>query len=122
MSDENTQALKLAKDGTRRGVSRAGSKNRATQLLEQMQEQIQAKYGLQNFDPVVMLAMIGVEARRKGQQIENAVLALYAAHHLTHTIFSSRWSTSHCMISRKGWGSAPPEAACSFTAWCSQPR
>ncbi len=76
MSDENTQEQKLAKDGTRRGVARAGSKNRATQLLEQMQEQIEAKYGLRNFDPVVMLAMIGVEASEprpvvdhKGRQV-----------------------------------------------------
>lgn len=78
MSDENTQELeaRLAKDGTRRGMHRQGSKNRATQLLEQMQEQIQAKYGLQNFDPVVMLAMIGVEASEprpvvdhKGRQV-----------------------------------------------------
>lgn len=78
MSDENTQDLeaRLAKDGTRRGMHRQGSKNRATQLLEQMQEQIEAKYGLKNFDPVVMLAMIGVEASEprpvldhKGRQV-----------------------------------------------------
>lgn len=77
MSDENTQEpIRLAKDGSRRGVARMGSKNRATQLLEQMQEQIEAKYGLRNFDPVVMLAMIGVEASEprpvldhKGRQV-----------------------------------------------------
>lgn len=78
MADENTQDLddRVARDGTRRGLNKKGSKNRATQLLEQMQEQIQAKYGLQNFDPVVMLAMIGVEASEprpvldhKGRQV-----------------------------------------------------
>ena len=76
MADENTQEPRLATDGTRRGIAKTGSKNRATQLLEQMQEQIQAKYGLQNFDPVVMLAMIGVEASEprpvldhKGRQV-----------------------------------------------------
>lgn len=77
MSDENTQEpQRLAKDGTRRGVAKTGSKNRATQLLEQMQAQIEAKYGLKNFDPVVMLAMIGVEASEarpvldhKGRQV-----------------------------------------------------
>jgi hypothetical protein len=77
MADENTQEpTRLAKDGTRRGVAKTGSKNRATQLLEQMQEQIEAKYGLKNFDPVVMLAMIGVEASEprpvldhKGRQV-----------------------------------------------------
>ena len=77
MSDENTQEpIRLAKDGTRRGIAKTGSKNRATQLLEMMQEQIEAKYGLKNFDPVVMLTMIGVEASEprpvvdhKGRQV-----------------------------------------------------
>lgn len=64
MSDENAQEQpeRLAKDGTRRGVFPRKGKNRATQLLEEMQAQIQARYGIVNFDPVVMLALIGVEA------------------------------------------------------------
>ncbi len=78
MSDENTQEpQRLAKDGTRRGVAKSGSKNRATQLLEQMQEQIEAKYGLRNFDPVVMLAMIGVEASEPRPMVDHKGRQLY---------------------------------------------
>ena len=79
MSDENTQEqeARLAKDGTRRGMHRQGSKNRATQLLEQMQEQIEAKYGLKNFDPVVMLAMIGVEASEPRPMVDHKGRQLY---------------------------------------------
>lgn len=62
MADENTQDQRRAKDGSRRGYARTGSKNRATLLLEQMQQVVLEKYGLHNFDPVVMLAVIGVEA------------------------------------------------------------
>lgn len=57
-----TSEKKLAKDGTRRGLSRKGTKNKATLLLEDMQRQVEDKFGVKNFDPVVMLALIGMEA------------------------------------------------------------
>lgn len=59
---EIKSAKKVAKDGSKRGLKRKGSKNKATLLLEQMQHEVQEKYGIRNFDPVVMLALIGCEA------------------------------------------------------------
>lgn len=79
MSEQNDQEpndQRRARDGTMRGLVRKNPKNRATMLLEEMQVQIQARYGIVNFDPVVMLALIGVEAAmprpvldHKGRQV-----------------------------------------------------
>lgn len=43
-----------------------------------MQQQIEAKYGLKNFDPVVMLAMIGVEASQDRPAIDHRGKIIYA--------------------------------------------
>ena len=49
----------LNKNGDRRGMHR--SRNRATQLLDLMQERIKERFGIENFDPVVALVELGVE-------------------------------------------------------------
>lgn len=66
---------RVAKDGTKRGLNRG--KNRATQLLEEMQEQIQMRYDIVDFDPVVMLAMIGVEAMDARPVVDHKGRPLY---------------------------------------------
>lgn len=70
MADETkpTTEVLLNKQGNRRGMST--KKNRSTQLLEQMQLEIESKYGIKDFDPVVMLAMIGVEASRDTVKVD----------------------------------------------------
>ena len=57
-------AKRTARDGTQRGMKRKGSKNRATILLEQMQSFAEEKYGIRNWDPVVQMGVIAMEAGR----------------------------------------------------------
>jgi len=52
----------VAKDGSQRGLHRRGTKNKAAVLMEQMQKVVEEKFGVANFDPVVMMALIGMQA------------------------------------------------------------
>ena len=53
-----------AKDGTLRGVSskQGKAKTRTKKLLADMQKAVAKVYGIRRFDPVVQLALIGVQA------------------------------------------------------------
>lgn len=53
---------RIAKDGTQRGLQRKGSKNKATLLLESMKEDAKVLFGIQGFDPVRQMNLIGLMA------------------------------------------------------------
>ncbi|ARB06069.1 hypothetical protein FDH38_gp015 [Dinoroseobacter phage vB_DshS-R5C] len=53
---------RVAADGTQRGLKRRGSKNRATELLEQMQEDAHRLFGIDNHDPVRAMNLVGMMA------------------------------------------------------------
>lgn len=57
-----TSTKSVAADGSLRGLTKRNKKNRASLLLDDMQKQVKIKYGIKNFDPVVMLTLIGMEA------------------------------------------------------------
>lgn len=54
---------RVAKDGTQRGLKRLGSKNKRTQLREEVQAAVERVTGTKNWDPVVMMAIIAEQAR-----------------------------------------------------------
>ncbi len=67
MSDEKGTEIiesskRIAADGTQRGLKRLGSKNKATQLLEDIQRFVESVTGIKNWDPVVMMAVISAQA------------------------------------------------------------
>lgn len=67
MSDEKGTELiespkRVAADGTQRGLKRLGSKNRSTQLLEDIQRSVESVTGIKNWDPVVMMAVVAAQA------------------------------------------------------------
>lgn len=53
---------RVAADGTQRGLHRKGQKSKATSLLEQCQAEALKRHKIENWDPVVMLTIIGNEA------------------------------------------------------------
>lgn len=53
---------RVAKDGTKRGLHMQGRKKASTTLMERCQAAIEAQTGIQNWDPVVMMAMISAQA------------------------------------------------------------
>lgn len=53
---------RVAADGTQRGLKRAGSKNKATLLLEQMQQDAADLFGIQDYDPVRAMNVVGLMA------------------------------------------------------------
>lgn len=59
---EITSVKRVAADGTQRGLKRKGSKNKVTQLIENMQEAIERDTGVKDWDPVVMMAVIAARA------------------------------------------------------------
>ena len=61
MQETITSKKPVASDGSKRGLVRKGRQNRATLLLARMRDEVERKYGIKNFDPAVMLALIGVE-------------------------------------------------------------
>lgn len=54
---------RVAKDGTKRGLARLGTKNKRTQLRDEIQANVERVTGTQNWDPVVMMAVIAEQAR-----------------------------------------------------------
>lgn len=50
----------LSKDGSRRGRL-PGSKNKATQLLEDAQKEVEEKFGIVNFHPVTFMMLIAAD-------------------------------------------------------------
>lgn len=53
---------RVAADGTQRGLKRKGSKNKVTQLIENIQDAIERDTGVKDWDPVVMMAVIAARA------------------------------------------------------------
>lgn len=53
---------RVAKDGTQRGLHMIGRKPATTRLIERIQEAVQRDSGLQNWDPVVMMAVVAARA------------------------------------------------------------
>ena len=53
---------RVAADGTQRGLARKGSKNKVTQLIENIQEAVNRDSGIQDWDPVVQMAVVAARA------------------------------------------------------------
>lgn len=53
---------RVAADGTQRGLKRKGSKNKVTQLIENIQDAIERDTGIRNWDPVVQMAVVSARA------------------------------------------------------------
>jgi len=53
---------RVAADGTQRGLARKGSKNKVTQLLEDIQSAVERDTGIKEWDPVVQMAVVAARA------------------------------------------------------------
>lgn len=53
---------RVAADGTQRGLKRKGSKNKVTQLIENIQAAVERDTGMRDYDPVVMMAVVSARA------------------------------------------------------------
>lgn len=73
MAGEKTKGStkRVAADGTKRGLHKAGSKNRATILLEECQKEIEKRYGIKNYDPVKMLMLIAVDVSEDRVKVDD---------------------------------------------------
>jgi hypothetical protein len=57
-----TEPVRVARDGTQRGLVRKNPKNKATLLLEGMQEDAEMFFGVKNHHPVRKMNLIGMQA------------------------------------------------------------
>uniref|UniRef100_A0AAU7VGB3 Terminase small subunit n=1 Tax=Dinoroseobacter phage vB_DshS_R26L TaxID=3161158 RepID=A0AAU7VGB3_9CAUD len=53
---------RVAADGTQRGLKRKGSKNKVTQLIENIQAAVERDTGIRDWDPVVQMGVVAARA------------------------------------------------------------